>query len=198
AAGAELTECPPELTVRLLAQTVTTDAFSDAARGDEPRALLEEHYRRRTRASALSSHLGDPPPGAGSFMVDMDSARDEFLAWYADRHGPGAVSAGMAEAVDTITDQWGPHKDIDDRGFYACSPHRIELAARLIRNGDYAEHAAPAIRLLPDWTQWCAERGGLDSGPAARAREAAATATALADATTAIPDQPAAPLRRPE
>lgn len=199
ASRAELVASPPDLTERLLTQSLPADAFWDAVRGDEPLALLEEHYRQRRRARELVESLGGLPAGTGAFMVDMDKARDEFLAWYAARHGPGAVSPGMADAVDTITDQWGPHKDIDDRGFYACSPHRIEVAARLIRNGDYQEHAAPAIRLLPDWTQWCAERNGLVGDSAARAREAAVSATALADASAAVPDYPQAdPVRRPE
>lgn len=197
ASGAAPEECPPGLAARLLRQSLRADAFADSVRGDEPRELLREHFRQRRRARELFASLGDLPADAGAFMVDMDQAREEFLRWYAARHG--AAPEGTAEAVDTITDQWGPHKDIDDRGFYACSPHRVELAARLIRNGDYGEHATLAIRLLPDWTRWCAERGGVAADAAERALEAAASATALADATAAVPDYPyALASRRPE
>jgi hypothetical protein len=188
ASGAVLAACPPELTVRLLRENRQDGPVSEFIRGDEPRGLLQEYYRGRRRARELSASLGDLPEGAGAFTIDMDKARDEFLEWYAARHGRDAVSPGMAEAVDTITDQWGPHKDVDDRVFYACSPHRIETAARLIRNGHYEEHAGPAIRLLPDWTQWCAERNDLGGDAAIRAREAAISATALADASAAVPD----------
>jgi hypothetical protein len=200
ASGAVLAECPPELTARLLRQSLETGPFSEFMRGDEPPELMREYYRERRRARELSVSFGGAPDGAATFIVDMDKARDEFLEWYAARHGPDAVPAGMAEAVDTITDQWGPHKDIDDLGFRACSPHRIETAARLIRNGHYGEHARPAITLLPDWTQWCAERTGLSGDAADRAREAAmSAAAALADASAAVPDHADAdPFRRPE
>ncbi|HEX6448240.1 MAG TPA: hypothetical protein VF060_02135 [Trebonia sp.] len=200
ASGAVLAECPPELTARLLRQSLETGPFSEFMRGDEPRDLMLEYYRERRRARELSVSLGGPPDGAAAFMVDMDKARDEFLEWYAARHGADAVAPGMAEAVDTITDQWGPHKDIDDLGFLACSPHRIETAARLIRNGHYGEHARPAIRLLPEWTQWCVERTGLSGDAAARARGAAmSAAAALADASAAVPDHAeSVPFRRPE
>jgi hypothetical protein len=200
ASGAVLAECPPELTARLLRQSLETGPFSEFMRGDEPPELMREYYRERRRARELSVSLGGAPDGAAAFIVDMDKARDEFLEWYAARHGPDAVAPGMAEAVDTITDQWGPHKDIDDLGFRACSPHRIETAARLIRNGHYGERARPAITLLPDWTQWCAERTGLSGDAADRARGAATSAAAtLADASAAVPDHAdSGPFRRPE
>ena len=97
ASDSALAECPPELTARLLAQSLQTGPFAGSVRGDEPLALLREHYRQRRRARELFTSLGDLP--AGTFMVDMDQARDEFLSWYAARHG--AVAPGMAEAVDT-------------------------------------------------------------------------------------------------
>ena len=58
----------------------------------------------------------------------------------------------------------------DERSFYACSPHRIEMAARLIRDGYFAEYANPALRLLPGWTEWCIEQSGLSGELAARSR----------------------------
>ena len=42
------------------------------------------------------------------------------------------------------------------------------MAAHLIRIGYQEEYAGAALRLLPDWVEWCIERSGLD--------EAAATA----------------------
>jgi hypothetical protein len=40
----------------------------------------------------------------------------------------------MTAAVDTILGQWRPHTQPDERSFYACSPHRIEMTAHLIRS----------------------------------------------------------------
>lgn len=200
AAGAELAECPPDLAVRLLRQPLETGPFAEYVKGDEPAELMREYYRQRRRAREVYASVTGGRPAEPAFVVDMDAARDEFLEWYAERHGREAVTGGMAEAVDTITDQWGPHKDVDDPGFFACSPHRIETAARLIRNGHYGAHATPAIRLLPEWTRWCAERGGIGADAAALAVEAArAVAAALSGVSAAVPDHPGpGPFRRPE
>jgi len=47
------------------------------------------------------------------------------------------------------------------------------MAAQLIREGYFADYANAALRLLPEWTEWCIEQGGLDGDAAARSREAA-------------------------
>jgi hypothetical protein len=106
----------------------------------------------------------------------------------------------MTEAAATICEEWGPHEYPDERSFYACSPHRIEMAAHLIRESYFAGDANPALRLLPEWAQWCIERTGLDGDAAARSREAARSA---ASALVHDDDEPAAeddkaPFRRPE
>ena len=102
----------------------------------------------------------------------MDQA---FLGWYATRHDDSAAKEA-AEALGTILYEWGSGESPDERAFYACSPHRIEMAARLIRDGYFAEDANVALRLLPEWTEWCIEHGGLDGDAAARSREAARSA----------------------
>src|SRR5262249_41000285 len=122
-----------------------------------------------------------------------------FLGWHAARHNdaPGA----LADAAGTILAEWGPGEYPDQRAFYACSPHRIEMAAHLIREGYFADDANPALRLLPEWTEWCIEQTGLDGDAAARSRQAArAAASALVDEED---DKPAAedgeaPFRRQE
>jgi hypothetical protein len=98
-----------------------------------------------------------------------------FLDWYAARHDDIAAKAA-AEALGTILGEWGPGESLDERAFYACSPHRVEMAAHLIRNGYFADYANAAFRLLPEWTEWCIEQGWLDSDAAARSREAAHSA----------------------
>ena len=62
---------------------------------------------------------------------DAGHAPDAFLDWYAARHDE--VPAAVTEATATISEEWGPHEYPDERSFYACSPHRIEMAAHLIR-----------------------------------------------------------------
>jgi hypothetical protein len=197
ASGAALAPCPPDLTARLLRESLETGPFSDHIDGGEPRELIRESYRERRRAREIAESLEAAPAGGEPFTIDMDKARDEFLEWYAAGHG--SVSSGMGAAVDTITDQWGPHRDVDDRVFYACSPHRIEMSAHLIRSGRYG-NAETAMKLMPDWTQWCIERLGLTGDAAARARGAALNAASTrADATGRFPDpDESAPFRRPE
>jgi hypothetical protein len=64
----------------------------------------------------------------------------------------------VTQAAATTHEEWGPHEYPDERSFYACSPHRIEMAAHLIRTSYAADYADPALRLLPEWRQWCIER----------------------------------------
>jgi hypothetical protein len=105
----------------------------------------------------------------------------------------------MADVVDAITDQWGPHKDIDETAFYACSPHRVEQAAHLLRHGLNRGYTESAIMLLPEWTRWCAERGGIAARHAARSGDAAlAAAAAGAGADTQAGARADGPFRRTE
>jgi hypothetical protein len=106
----------------------------------------------------------------------------------------------VAEVVYTILDEWGPRAHPGERSLYACSPHRIEMAARLIRDGYFPDHANAALRLLPEWTQWCIGQSGLNGDFAARSRAAALTeAAALVDEThESAAEQNEAPFRRQE
>jgi hypothetical protein len=62
------------------------------------------------------------------------------------------------------------------------------MAARLIRDIYLADYANAALRLLPEWTQWCIEQYGLNPDLAARSRAAALTeSTALVDAEKKAP-----------
>lgn len=124
---------------------------------------------------------------------------DAFVDRYATRHDD--VPAAVTEATATIHEEWGQHAYPDERSFYACSPHRIEMAAHLIRESYVAEYANPALRLLPEWAEWCIERTGLGANAAARSREAArSVASALVhdeDGESAAEDDKA-PFRRQE
>ena len=107
----------------------------------------------------------------------------------------------MADAVGTIIYEWGPEPPPEERSRYASSPHRIEMTARLIRDGYLPDHANEALRLLPEWTQWCIEQNGLTGDLASRSRAAALTeAAALVDEETNAPaaEQDEPPFRRQE
>ena len=147
--------------------------------GHEPRELIREYYRHRRRARDLAVSAD---ASAGPAPFDAGQAHDAFLDWYAARHDD--VAAAAAEAAGTILAEWGPQEALDERSFYACSPHRIEMAAHLIRQSYDADDANPALRLLPEWTQWCIEQSGLDDDHATRSREAARVA-----ASTLVDDE---------
>jgi hypothetical protein len=75
------------------------------------------------------------------------------------------------------------------------------MAARLIRDGYFPDHANEALRLLPEWTQWCIEQSGLTGDLAARSRGAALTeAAALVEEKENTPSaqRDEAPFRRQE
>jgi hypothetical protein len=196
ASGAALSSCPAGRTAQLLAPCLRTGPLADMLHGNEPRNLIREYYRLRRRARDLT---GSADAAAGASWFDAGHAPDAFLDWYAAVHDD--VPAAVAEATATIYEEWGPHEYPDERSFYACSPHRIEMAANLIRESYFAEYANPALRLLPEWTEWCIERTGLDGDAAVRSREAARSeASALVhdedDEPAAEDDE--APFRRQE
>jgi hypothetical protein len=171
ASGAVLSPYAAGTTARLLAPCLTTGVLADILQGTEPRELIREYYRLRRRARELTRSVD---VGAGSSSFDANYVDEVFLDRYATQHD---IPVGAAtEALGTILGEWGPRENSDERAFYACSPHRIEMAAHLIRNGYFADYANAALRLLPEWTEWCIEQGGLDGDAAARSREAARSA----------------------
>jgi hypothetical protein len=58
------------------------------------------------------------------------------------------------------------------------------MAAQVIRDAYPADHANEALRLLPEWTQWCIEQSGLTADLASRSR-----AGALTEATTLVDEE---------
>ena len=172
ASAATLSPCASEMTARLLAPCLTTGVLADILEGSEPRELIREYYRLRRRARDL---IRSADADAGTSSFDVSHVDQVFLGWYAAQHDDIAAKAA-AEALGTILGEWGPGESPDERAFCACSPHRIEMAARLIRNGYFADYANAALRLLPEWTEWCIEQSGLNGDVAARSREAARSA----------------------
>jgi hypothetical protein len=202
AAGTALSPAAPELTAQLLTPSLESGPMSEMLTGFEPRELLREYYRLRRRASALvrtTDGMAADADAASSDGDDLSPVREAFLDWYTARHG--AVPPDAADTVDIILHEWGPPANPGDRSLYACSPHRIEMAAHVIRDAYLTDYANAALRLLPEWTKWCIKQSGLNADLAARSRAAALTeSAALADeeknAPTAQRTEP--PFRRPE
>ena len=181
AAGTALSPGALEMAARLLAPCLRTGPMSDILEGSEPRELIREYYRLRRRARLLVGSAAvtaaDTAPAAPA---------ETFLSWYAARHDD--VPQDLADVADLILYEWGPGTHPEEHPRYACSPHRIEMAARLIRDGYYPDHANAALRLLPEWTEWCIEQTGLAADFAARSR-----AAALTEAASLVDDKPRGP-----
>ena len=200
AAGTVLSPSAPDTTARLLASCLETGPLSNMLQGSEPRELIREYYRLRRRARSLTGSADAAPASAttaSSGGDDPGPLREAFLGWYATRHG---VRQDAADAVETILGEWGPRTHAAEPSCYSCSPHRIEMAAHLIREGYFPDYANAALRLLPEWTQWCIEQTGLPEEFAARSRAAALTeAAALVDETgDRAAERDEAPFRRQE
>ena len=206
AAGTALSPCAPEMTAWLLAPCMQTGPLSDMLQGDEPGnssgSTTGSAARQRPRPLRRCPAVGATAASAAAISPgddDLGPAREVFLGWYAARHGD--VPQDTADAVDTILHEWGPQAHPGERSRYACSPHRIEMAARLIRDGYIPGYANAALRLLPEWTQWCIGQSGLNGDLAAPSRTAALTeAAALVDEETnaSAVGRDEAPFRRHE
>lgn len=84
---------------------------------------------------------------------------------------------------------------------YSCSPHRVEMLGRLIRDDYLPKEGNAVVALLPDWVQWCADRTGLPAALAAPALEAARAEAAKSvtdDHGPGDEDGDGAPFRRRE
>ena len=78
------------------------------------------------------------------------------------------------------------------------SRERILACARALTFADYAN---PALRLLPEWTEWCIEQSGLNGDAAARSRKAARSAASVLvddEDDEPAPEDEEAPFRRHE
>jgi hypothetical protein len=207
AAGPELLPARSELAVWLLSHCLETGPVWDILEGTEPRELMREYWRLRQRARALTGPAGAAATRADAALFDaapfggedLDPVREAFLGWYTARHGD--VAPDTADAVYTILDEWGLPRGPGKGSRYSCSPHRIEMTALLIRDSYSADDANTALRLLPEWTQWCIEQSGLGPDFAARSRAAALTeAAALVSEVKRNPfaEREEAPFRRQE
>lgn len=191
--------CRPEMAIRLLGEALEDSSQSGAVIGDEPVEYFREFSRLRRRAAALAGSLRGRHPGQRS--ADLAAARhaaaEDFLAQYADRAWNSPDDRGHTEnLLDLILSEWGPPAPPDERAFFACSPHRIETCAVILRDMYEPGPVGQALAMLPAWVGWCARRAGLGEEFAERALEAARVEAATPAASRAPRREP--PFRRPE
>ena len=194
AAAGELAACSPELCVRLLAPAAPGSIQSESVIGNEPAEFLCEIPRMSRRASVLTVSLGRRLTGTRPSLPrdSLSSATEDFLGRHAGRLGD------TREALNLLLAEWGPQTPPDERSLYACSPHRIQVCAAILRDSYEPDWANAALTLLPAWTEWCAARISLDAEAAARALAAArAEALDLASEIRTISEDET-PFRRPE
>jgi hypothetical protein len=209
AAAAELSPCPPDLAVRLLKPALALGTIFEMMRGDEPRELMHEYFRLHHRASVVAEYVEDRLPEPAEAEDDEDEpeppdAEDPaelFLAWHAERDPASAQDQDrFAAALDAIIADWGPFLSPGRDLFYACSPHRIETTAALIRDDYEPGYANAALGLLPDWAEWVLSRRPIDPEAAERSLEAARAqaATLIDENYVADPDKERDPFTRQE
>jgi hypothetical protein len=144
--------------------------------GGEHRELIREYFRSRRRGQlVLGSLPGEGQEAAPVFAAEIDTA--PFVDWYAGQHAdaplPGKFRKQAAETAGFLLDAWGPHEHPAEETVYSCSPHRVEMLGRLVRDDYLPKEGNAVLALLPDWVQWCADRAGLPAALAAPALEAA-------------------------
>jgi hypothetical protein len=135
--------------------------------GGENVEQFAEYHRSKRLSEAVIASLGPqavPRPSG----LDRDSAAREFTAWLqAPRCGQPAPE-DLDEQVAELADSWC----INDIApvYAACSPHRVALTVLHLRNYYQDDFAAGLIALLPDWTEWLAQRNGTAPELAQRCR----------------------------
>ncbi len=201
AATAELSPCPAELGIRLLIPALDDSLQADSVLGDEPAEFFREVPRLFRRAAALAASLGRllPRQRSGGLADARDGAIEDFLNWHAGHawNSPGARAAAE-DALELILAEWGPDAPPDERAFYACSPHRIETCASVLRDVYEPDAVNKALLLLPDWVQWCATKTELVAESADRALAAARAEAATPASEHQVSLEREVPFRRPE
>jgi hypothetical protein len=199
--GAALESCPPELAARLLSPALDGAPQTESVFGDEPAEFFRELPRLLRRSDALAGSLAGRLTAKRSAgrADDRGAAIEEFLRWHAGNAftSPGTREASE-DALELILGEWGPDGPPDEQSFYACSPHRVEVCAAIMRDSYEPDAVNAALALLPAWVQWCAERAKLPEDLAGRALAAARAEAAVPDSWGQVITERSAPFRRPE
>jgi hypothetical protein len=201
AVTADLGPCPPELGIHLLDPALGGSLQVESVLGDEPAEFFREVPRLFRRAAALADSLGQflPRKRSGGLANARDAAIENFLDWHAGRawNSPDARDA-TEEALELVLAEWGPDVPPDERVFYACSPHRIQTCASVMRDSYEPDWLNKALPLLPHWVQWCSARTALDAEYADRALAAARAEAAAKVGEDHLVAERETPFRRPE
>ncbi|MGH3263446.1 MAG: hypothetical protein ACRDNS_15800, partial [Trebonia sp.] len=168
---------------KLLAPCLQTGITADFLYGNEPRELIRESYRMRRRARIIAAPANEDAGQESGADIGQSGqpplAHKAFRDWHRSRHHE--APKGIARTAETIISDWGPGVPLDEQSFYACSPFRVAMTAHLIMEGFEPGYASRAIRLLPEWTQWCAQKSGIPDNLAAPSIAAARSAVDTLD-----------------
>ena len=197
-AVAALAPCPPELGLRLLAPARPDSLQATSVFGNEPAEFVREIPRLSHRAGALTAALG-PLLARTPSRLSADT-RDSAIEAFLDRNAANSADTRdqAAEALDLLLAEWGPDVPPDEGSFFACSPHRIQTCASILRDSYEPDWVNLALSVLPGWTQWCASETSLDAEAAGRALAAARAEAAIPASETRTIIEDEAPFRRPE
>jgi hypothetical protein len=148
--------------------------------GGEDPAQMGEYHRSRRLAERILADLDHEPPAtprqtAGLRELTAEAWAEQFRGWRAT-HRPVAESGpDTDEAISVLADEWSHHGPAQLGE--ACSPHRLTLIDRLLRDLYQDEFAILLTGLLPDWAAWLCERAGVTPDLAERSRNYASAWT---------------------
>jgi hypothetical protein len=138
--------------------------------GGENVEQLAEYHRSKRLAEAVLDAIEPAHPHRTSAPSDLGrtTAADAFAAWLQEHRPDRSRPADLEALVTELADSW--HIGESGHLYHTCSPHRVALAVEHIRGYYQDDFAADLIALLPDWTEWLAERNATPAHLADRCR----------------------------
>lgn len=127
--------------------------------GGESAEQLAEYHRSRRLAEAVLDVLGRTNAGHPTDRETVTAdAVTEFTAWLSEHRPDEPQPDELAELIEELADSWCIENP--PALYHTCSPHRVALTVRHLRNYYTDDFAAQLVALLPDWTTWLAARNG--------------------------------------